>query len=187
MRARTEQNPETILDRLNELQDYPLVYACGDSFGASCYALEHNRTQTNTCAILIEFEVAETDLSVDGKDFLCIAFQIWDRSTVDHRDRLRRTLAGLYGGRILHYFDKAAALSDTSGRIGLCRLACCDLSVIRSHRSNDILIRGRHNSSVCSSFEVVLPVPPTGIRSVTSLSSMPQPPVNEVTLEEVFA
>jgi hypothetical protein len=184
--AELEGCPEGIRDSIDRMPAEPLVYACGDRFGASYYALQHNRTGNDTCAILIEFEAPDTSLCVDGKDFLYTVFQLWDRAGTARRGKVQHILASLYGKRIGRYFDKAAASSDTKTRIGFCDLACHDLDVVNGHHGNRVLIHGRHGTQFCSSFQRQLPVHVAAIRSAASISSMPEAPADVVSLEEVL-
>ena len=179
-------SPATIRDRLRKLPIRPIVYACGDLYGGSYYALRHNHSDQNSVSILIEFEVPWSVLCVDGKDFLYAVFQRLDRTRADRFDFVRRTLTTLYGRHIQQYVDAAAEWSETHGRIGLCDLACHDLDVVRSHHANRCLIAGRFETQFCSSFQVQFPVVAAAVVSLTVSPVMPQKPERQIGLDDLI-
>ena len=179
-------SPGTIRERLNhELPKRTLVNACGDRYGGAYYALTHNRSASKTVSILIEFQTPLEMLCVDGKDFLYTAFQLWDQRGAVSIEKVRTTIAALYGTKILSYFGEAASHRDTIARIGICDLACHDLEVIRSHSENGILIKGRHKTRFCSAFQMQLPVPPESIIRIECNPTIPPNPVMSVSLDDV--
>ena len=178
--------PSKIRDSILAMPAKPAVYACGDLFGASYYALSHNKSHQKPCSIVITFEAPIEALSIDGRDFLYTAFQLWDKSGKQNRDKVRQILARLFGQRILHYFDLASGSNETLARIGLCDLACYDLEVVSAHITNSVLIRGRHSTQFCSSFELPLPIPPQSIRSVNILPTNPTEPRQSISLDDVL-
>jgi len=181
-----QESPARIRDVLRSLPSAPLVYACGDEFGACNYALSHNRSNEHPASLLVEFEVPVDALCVDGKDFLYTAFQLWDRSGANHRDKVRGLLVTLFGQGVLKYFDWATTLKETIERVGVCDLACHDLNVITSHLNNSTLIRGRCRTEFCSSFQLQLPVPASAICRIENERVMPERPSCSVTVEDLF-
>ncbi len=180
-------SPGTIRSRLNqELLKRTLVNACGDRYGGSYYALSHNRSASKTTSILIEFQAPLELLCVDGKDFLYTVFQRWDQRGAVPIDKVRTTLAALYGPKILEYFDEAALHKESNARVGICDLACHDLEVIRAHSENEILIRGRHNTRFCSAFQLQLPVSPESIIRIECNPTRPPEPAKSVSLDDVL-
>src|SRR5438105_17652 len=53
------------------------VCSCGTANDACYYAFRHNRSLTNDTAVVIEFTAPMEHVTVDPKDFLCTAFQLW--------------------------------------------------------------------------------------------------------------
>lgn len=141
------------------------VCACGDSLGAEFYAGRHNFSQhKNNYPIVIEFEVPLDRIYVDCRDFLCSAFQFWDRYSARGRTRQKRWLTELFGKGILRYFDSAFQNTDQTHRIAMGNLAAFDERVVEAHYSNQKVIAGRYRTVFKSAFFVQGPVPPERIR-----------------------
>jgi hypothetical protein len=134
--------PGGIRKELEELENLPLSYACGDLLGGSFYA-----QRGWGVPVVVEIEIPWETMRVDGRDFLFTVFTIWDRHGSSHRNRVRNTLATLFGPAILGYFDDANG--DFDMRIGLCDLAIHDIDVIRCHYANDIELQGRFCTRFC--------------------------------------
>jgi hypothetical protein len=81
------------------------ICACGDKNGARYYALKHNRSKERPASILITFEASLDDVYVDCRDFLCSAFQLWDRETTRLKEKQASFLQALYGDAINRYFS----------------------------------------------------------------------------------
>lgn len=141
------------------------ICACGDTIGAYYYALKHNRTVEKSFPILIKFRASIDDIYVDSCDFLCTAFQFWDRETKSARAKQALVLEELFGQKILLYFDRCAREREQSIRIALCNLAAFDIEVVLAHYNNRKIIRGRYGTTFCSAFYVKAPVNPSQIIS----------------------
>lgn len=175
------QEPAVVREKLNALPSEPVTYACGDLYGASYYALSHNRSEAKPASILIEFEVPLDSLCVDGKDFLYTVFQ-----RAEGCERVRACLASLFGKSILRYFDHASARSDTQEKIGICDLACYDIDVVRNHAENQTLILGRWGTHFCSAFKLQLPVPSSAIQNIDCNPTFPKPSEDTVHLKDML-
>jgi len=151
--AALAERPGDVRQAITAMPSSPMIYACGDKFGACHYAFSHNRSADYPASMLIELEVPWEALCVDGKDFLYTVFQFWDRGGTERRGAVRNALGELYGEGILPYFDAAASKVETQERIGICDLACHDVDVIHGHYANRCLILGRHGTEYCSSFQ----------------------------------
>jgi len=134
------------------------VCACGDEIGSRYYALKHNRNRDKTEPLLIIFKAKIEKLYVDPRDFLCTAFQLWDSSGHDQKDRQEQILSKLFGPQILSYFESASRTKDQSYRIAMCNLASFDPETVISHYHNRKVIGGRHGTRFCSAFFFKCPV-----------------------------
>lgn len=105
----------------------------GESAGATYYASSHNFSATSDHPLVIEFEADIGDIYVDCRDFLCAAFQLWDRESDRYRDWQVQTLVELFGSEIECYFRTAAGTMSQSLRIAMCNLASFDPKVIEAH------------------------------------------------------
>tara|TARA_R110002096_G_scaffold380542_4_gene574474 strand:+ start:1662 stop:2384 length:723 start_codon:yes stop_codon:yes gene_type:complete len=146
------------------------VCACGDEYGASNYACKHNASEEANAPLVVEFDMPISDVFLDGRDFLCTAFQLWDRSTRDGIDWQMELLATIFGKRVLRYFQRAAASQDQDYRIAMCRLAGQDIEVAKSHAQNCHVIEGRYSTMFASAFLARPPIPRSNIISVTTPS-----------------
>jgi hypothetical protein len=113
--------------------------------------------------ITIEFTVPIDEVYVD---FLCAAFQLWDRESESHREWQSEVLCGLFGSRILRYFAATCGSSNQAYRIAMCNLAAFDPGVVEGHITNTKVIAGRYNTRFTSAFFVKAPVPPNRIRRI---------------------
>jgi hypothetical protein len=102
--------------------------ACGTAAGAEYYARQHNRTLKENHPLVIEFTSSIDDIYVDSRDFLCTAFQFWDRESSAYRAWQSAVLSRLFGPGILRYFD-ACQSTDQTRRIAMCNLAAFDPDV----------------------------------------------------------
>jgi|CXWL01.1.fsa_nt_gi hypothetical protein len=160
------------------LQETPFrgVCACGDPLGAEFYAGRHNFSQhKNNYPIVIEFEISLDQIYVDSRDFLCSAFQFWDRYSARGRTRQKRWLTELFGKRILRYFDSVCQNTDQTHRIAMGNLAAFDERVIEAHYSNQKVIAGRYGTVFKSAFFVQGPVPPERIRRLYTFQTYALP------------
>lgn len=189
VRTRSEeflQEPASIREKILSLPLEPVIYACGDLYGATYYGLSHNRSETKPASIVIEFEAPLESLCVDGKDFLYTVFQMWDARSAVPIESVRSVLASSYGAEILPYFDDAASRINQQERIGICELACHDIEVVRAHAANKILICGRYHTRFCSAFKLQLPVLASAIRMVESQPYCPEIPASTITLNDLL-
>jgi hypothetical protein len=108
----------------------PAICACGEISGASYYAWEHNRKGENTTPILIEFEVPEDSVSIDGRDFMTTVFSLGEPGLA------APVLERVFGRAILKYAEKAWNSADPQHRLALSDLARHDPDVIRAHHAN---------------------------------------------------
>jgi hypothetical protein len=163
----------------NALPQIAVTYACARFDDAAFYA-----RRTKGAPKVISFECALDDVAVDGRDFLYTVFQFWDRDGTGHLDRVRRTLATLFGEAILSWFDRASRLDrrDQQSRIGLCDLATCDLAVIKAHHRNATAIGGRYGTCFRSAFAVPQQVDPADVVTVEDVAGSFEPPAEVVAL-----
>jgi hypothetical protein len=139
------------------------ICACGDETGGRYYALKHNRKLDKTEPILIVFKAKIDDVYVDARDFLCTAFQLWDRTSSDKKKQQSKILEELFGPQVLRYFEAACRTKEERYRIAMCNLASFDPEVVISHYHNQRVIRGRYGTTFCSAFFVKCPVKPSQI------------------------
>jgi hypothetical protein len=158
-----DSSGERILEMIFGNTPFRGVCACGDELGGRYYALAHNRTRSRTESLLIIFTANVNDVYVDPRDFLCTAFQLWDRDTKSAEYRQRAVLRELYGPQILKYFDIARLSSSQRFRIAMCNLASFDAQVCLGHYNNEKVIKGRHRTTFCSAFIVKCPIKPSQI------------------------
>lgn len=161
-----DESNATVHDIFKDTGDYPGVFACGSRIGAEYYAAHHNQSGENNQALVIEFITQLENTYVDARDFLCTAFQLWDRDSGDRRTLQAEWLRKLFGPKILRYFDPACETSDQNYRIFLCNLAAFDPSVVLAHHTNSNIIRGRWGTRFASAFIIQGPVPAAGITAV---------------------
>jgi hypothetical protein len=169
---------------LDALPQTPVTYACARFDDAAFYA-----RPTKGAPKVIAFECALDDVAVDGRDFLYTVFQLWDREGTGHLDRVRRTLATLFGEAILPWFDRASRLDrrdQQSARIGLCDLATCDLAVIEAHHRNATAIVGRYGTCFRSAFAVPQKVDPADVVAVEDVAGSFEPPAEVITLQAML-
>jgi hypothetical protein len=164
---------------------FPGICACGSSIGGEYYAARHNLSTENNYPLVIEFDTPLDRVYVDSRDFLCTAFQLWDRDSVNLRASQAALLSELFGLRILRYFDAAYRVTDQQYRIAMCNLAAFDPEVVLAHYSNRKVIRGRYGALFTSSFFVQGPVPPSWIRRLYTIEQY-NPPRPDVSLDEFF-
>jgi len=146
------------------------ICACGDKIGACYYALKHNRSQEKPIAILITFEASIDDVYIDPRDFLCSAFQFWDRETTSLKDKQASILKDVYGNGVLRYFERCTSTSNQQTRITMCNLASFDTRVIEDHYLNKKIIGGRYGVMFCSAFFVKTPVVVSAIKHCEIIS-----------------
>lgn len=159
------ERPHGMTRRL--IDGFPVICACGDQIGASYYALIHNRHRNkDEIPYVIKFLVPISSVYIDGRDFLYLCFQFWDRKSSNFVDLQTRWLSKIYGKKIIKYFKKAISSKNQNYRIAMYDLASQDLQVIEDHAKNQILIKGRHNTIFCSAFFVRVPILPSQIISV---------------------
>lgn len=143
------------------------ICATGCLGGATFYATQHNAKQGYE-PILIEFEAPDSEVYVDGRDFLYTAFQIWDRSGADHQDQQYAAIAQVFGRRCAELFLLATREIEPMRRINLATIAVTDGQVVREHHANITPLQGRYKTLFCSAFIVRGPVPAHRILSVTT-------------------
>lgn len=149
---------DQILKAIFDETPFSGICACGDEIGGRYYALKHNRTSNKTEPLLIVFTASMDDVYVDPRDFVCTAFQLWDREGDVKKDVQRLMLRELYGPRVLRYFDKASNSTDQKFRIAMCNLAAFDPQVVLDHYKNKKLIGGRYETRFCSAFFIKCPI-----------------------------
>jgi hypothetical protein len=143
------------------------ICACGTASGAAYYAIRHNVSPGEADhSIAIEFTAPMEQVYVDPRDFLCTAFQLWDRESPAHQEWQAEVLADLFGSRILRYFSAACRSSDQTCRIAMCNLAAFDPAVVQGHFANTKVIAGRYNTRFSSAFFVKAPIGSSRIRLV---------------------
>jgi hypothetical protein len=157
------------------------VCACGDEMGAAYYAWRHNRSGDNNTPIMVEFDVDEQSIAVDGRDFLYSVFQFGDPS------RARPVLEGSFGHAVLRYAERAWGSENQSTRIALCDLAIHDLEVVKAHHANTVVLGGRYRTVFKNAFLVKLPVEACAVVRVWSPSTFPDFPSAGVSVSELCA
>jgi hypothetical protein len=146
-------------DTRNVKLEYDTICACGDDLGASYYALRHNTYRNaDEVSLVVDMDIPETNIFVDGRDFLYACFQLWDCISSDYYKQQCLTLAKLFGSEILQYFNRAASSRCQDFRIAMCDLACQDLNVIKVRARNTIIIGGRHQTVYSSAFSIRPPI-----------------------------
>lgn len=145
-------------------RSFRVICACGDEMGATYYA--QRGSQPDKSGLVVEMRVSLADVFIDGRDFLCAAFQLWDRSIETQRTDQARFLEVVFGPAIRRYFDRACATKDQEVRIALCDLACSDPQVVLAHAQNWVLLEGRYGTRFRSAFFVRPPIEPGRICSV---------------------
>jgi hypothetical protein len=151
---------------------FRVICACGDSESAAYYAWKHNRSAEHDAPLIIEFEARLDDIFVDGRDFLYMAFQFWDRHTASALSEQMLCLKMLFGDPVLRYFRRATDAKDQQQRVALCDLAVQDEQVVLAHRLNHRAIRGRYNTTFASAFFARTPITS---REISSVVVPPQP------------
>ncbi len=131
--------PDLTRDHVLANSHFSAFCACGTEAGAAYYALRHNRTASQNHPLVIEFTVSIDNICVDPRDFLCTAFQFWDRQSSSHRAWQSTVLCQLFGPAISRYFDACQA-TDQARRIAMCNLAGFDPAVTLSHLQNQRVI-----------------------------------------------
>lgn len=138
---------------------YNGICACGSTFGAEHYALRHNFVAgEKDQPIVIEFTAPLDDVYVDSRDFLCTAFQLWDRAPQNSNHRQTAILRELFGDAVVRYFEASCGSEEQAYRIGMCNLAAIDPKVVEAHLANNKVIEGRFGTQFCSAFFVKTPI-----------------------------
>lgn len=164
----------------------PGICACGDPAGAEYYAASHNfSSDENNCPLVIVFGVSVDRVYVDPRDFLCPAFQLWDRDSTALREAQAMLLVRLFGPKIARYFESACSARDQTYRIAMCNLAAFDLDVVLAHHANQTVIRGRYRTTFSSAFFVQGPVSAGQIYRVYRVARYASPTPG-VTLDDYF-
>ncbi len=143
---------------------FPGICACGTSSDGEYYAARHNFSTEDDYPLVIEFDAALDMVYVDPRDFLCTAFQLWDRDSVNLRASQAALLSELFGPGILRYFESVCHVRDQTHRIAMCNLAAFDPEVVLAHHANRKVIRGRYGTTFTSAFFVQGPLHPERIR-----------------------
>ena len=158
----------------------PAVCACGTLEGAAYYAWQHKLHGTDDTPILIEFEASLDQVRVDGRDFLCSAFQRGDP------EKARSVLESIYGSKILTYADLAWASQDQGKRIAFCDLVTLDPDVVLAHYANRTVISGRYGTTFKNAFTVAYPIQPKDIVCVWSPHKRRTRRTNSVTIQDIL-
>jgi len=146
--------------------------AGGRPSDAAYYALRHNScADRNDQPLAIEFTADIVDVYVDPRDFLCTAFQLWDRASEGHKEWQSKVLRELFGSAVTRYFAAACRSTDQTYRIAMCNLAAFDPEVVKAHFANTKVIGGRYGTRFSSAFFVKAPVDPGRINRVYVPSS----------------
>jgi hypothetical protein len=91
------------------------VCACGEEAGAAYYAWQHNRKGENTTPIIMEFEVSDDAVSIDGRDFLYTVLQLGKPELARPVEWLTAVLAPLQDVPVARLVRLRAALALTVG------------------------------------------------------------------------
>ncbi len=162
-------------------KSYPVVCACGEVMGAAYYAFKHNRTGQDDTPVLIEFESIETQISVDGRDFLYTVFQMGDPN------RATDTLRKCFGDSVLRYAKSAWQTDNQYSRIALCDLSVFDPEVIASHHRSELVLAGRYRTVFRNAFFAKLPILPAWIVRVWTPPGPIRLPTPQVYLNDCLA
>lgn len=158
--------PDLTKDDIFSSAPFDGLCACGAPAGAAYYALRHNFSAENDYPVAIEFEADIDDVQVDPRDFLCTAFQMWDRQSETHREWQSEILCDLFGSAVERYFAAAARSKDQGYRIAMCSLAAFDPEVVQAHLENTKVIAGRYGTRFSSAFLVKAPIHASRIKRV---------------------
>ena len=151
--------PDLTYDDIFAATPFDGICACGTPAGAAYYATRHNFSPEDADQpIAIEFTAPIDEVYVDSRDFLCAAFQFWDRESETHREWQSKVLGDLFGASILRYFAAACRSPKQTYRIAMCNLAAFDPEVVESHIANRKVIAGRYNTRFSSAFFVKAPI-----------------------------
>jgi hypothetical protein len=156
--------------RPESIPEVEFIFACGDWMGAAYYAALHNSGGGRRHAFVVEFAVETINrVQVDGRDFL---YPLMQRGPSE-----KRLLAfeACYGKVIRKYVDKAWSSDQQDYRIAVCDLACEDPTVVRAHLSSSKVIRGRYQTTFCSSFVICSPIAPADIVAISEVKSLSLP------------
>ena len=154
------------------------VCACGEETSAAYYAWQHNRTVENTTPIIMEFDMPDDAVSIDGRDFLYTVFQL------GQPELAWPVLARVFGNCIQHYAERAWASKEQS--IALCDLARHDPQIIKAHHTNAVVLGGRYNTVFRNAFIVRLPVGAASIVRVWSPTERPAFPRPEIMFDSLL-
>ena len=178
------ENPS--VDEIFEDTPFKGVCACGDEDSAKYYALIHNKSRGKTASILMSFEVDIDKVYVDCRDFLCSAFQFWDRKTIEMTKGQKSYLRELYGECIIPYFERCISSLDQNVRIAMCNIASFDKQVVKSHYQNRKTIGGRYRTRFCSAFFVQAPIVASHIKSCECIDDQFSIPEVDVDLGDFY-
>jgi hypothetical protein len=156
------------------------VCACGDEDGAANYAWVRNRSRERDAPIIIELDVKESDVAVDGKDMLYTVLSSGDP------ERARPIIRTVYGNAILPYAERAWREPDQRRRVAICDRAVLDPEVVAAHHANAMVIGGRVGTVFRSAFMIKLPVAQTAIVRVWSPSERPEVAVPEFVFSDLL-
>lgn len=136
------------------------ICACGDRYGASYYAMRHNRSTKKPFPILIEFEADAREIAVDGRDFLAKVFSVgFTEARVSMLERI-------YGPKVRWYVERAMA--TPRNRFAYYDLALFDSEIIEHHYASKEALSGGYGTRFMSAFFVRLPIVSTRIISVST-------------------
>ncbi len=165
-------------------REYLGFCACGSESGALYYAQKHNLTMEKDTPLIIELEVDIDQVYIDGRDFLCTAFQLFDRDSKEYFAEQLEVLTNLYGKNIQRYFEKSSKSNEQLYRIAISNLACFDKEVVKFHLDNSLTIYGRCNTKFQSAFFVQGPIEPCAIKSVRRVSPTYSAPKPYISLQD---
>jgi len=144
------------------IDSHDSIYACGEEYGASYYACQHNYKHGRT-PILIQFKANIEDVQIDGRDFLYnFVFQ-----ATELNPNQRKIIREIWGSNIDKYVEKALETEDIDRKIAIGDLAIQDTNVILAHHKNKKIIAGRCNTQYRSSFIVKIPITMDNIINIT--------------------
>jgi hypothetical protein len=178
-------NPRTSRSDILEPSCGLAICACGHPEGGAFYAIEHNGG-AGTAPLLISFRIPDSRVYVDCRDFLCTAFQLWDREGIAGQARQREILSTVFGSAVVRYFNAACNTTDQAIRIAQCNLAAFDPAVLAAHYKNRLVIAGRYRTRFASAFFVASPISPNEVVDVFS-PSVDLLPSADLTLESFLA
>ena len=168
-----------------EYTEGELSICFADKLGAVYYATKHNVTKEHTVPLLITVDIAIDNLAIDGRDFLYTVFGYMDTNNLKKTKRQTKILKLLYGEKMEYYIEKIIK-HPKSEKYAICDLAIIDNEIIIGHSKNQLIIRGRNNTTFKSAFWGKVPIPNNQVINVERLTNISTKFIPQITLDEIL-